>query len=693
MALRTLEFPWPNGTPNLAAGATFTSPLINVLTERPAASDTWECISAKLEIYCHNNGAAAFDMASYTIGFGRGTTLPTTADYTTEVTTNATVGIKAGTLMFSRDLTSWFNTTLTASDKSSLVAGSGTGIGYTFSLTTSGGTTISLTNFTAKLIITVHVTESAGKPLRRCNMVRIPMDGRLGHLPLTTTWTAYAVGNLPALNTFLPEGGKTIQAAWVEIEGNDQSSGTADLGLAMRCDNIVGSDVTFGSTIKSQNLANFFKLHYLIPSAYWTAAYTLNLLAVCGVGTKNAFYHPSFVLHVVYTYTPASTTRCLISQMLVHGHEAPFGRVNINERVKALIQEQNPTLVQSGVVMNWTCSSNSTKGVRVKMEGHADYAYLTAASAGSIATQAGQEQYSFRFDPGGALGAGVSIARGMNDLSIMFYQTAQSTNDTSNRPAMINFRTYLNYTCDAPSSDYETYPEFGGTGPYTYNNMSRTIYKGLFSSNSLPQFQETGLITSNMNIPNNYGEDGRYVTNLAMDWRALVFGQSANVRMGVLRMTTEPKGQAFLPAGVAYAQWAELGVGVSKSDAGSVISFRCDFNRHFRPSWYHPADQGLDWFLVDRRFLVENQRDVVICSDSCMWETSSGIFQTKFGSVVKAGESLTGQVVDVFDQNDVHVYEATCNAAGSFSAIVFDDTIQYYAVARRGLKAGSSLLF
>lgn len=693
MALRTLEFPFQNGTPNLAAGATFTSPLINVLTEKPASGDTWECISARLEIYCHNNGAAAFDMASYTIGFGRGTTLPTTSDYTTEVTTNATTGIKAGTLMFSRDLTSWFNTTLTATDKSTLIAGGGTGVGYTFSLTTSGGTTISLTNFTAKLIITVHVTESAGKPQRRCNMVRIPMDGRLGQLPLTTTWTAYAVGNLPALNTFLPEGGKTIQAVWVEIEGNDQSGGTADVGLAMRCDNIVGSDVTFGTTIKSQNLANFFKLHYLIPSAYWTAAYTLNLLAVCGSGTKNAFYHPSFVLHVVYTYTPASTTRCLVSQMLVTGYESPFFRTNTLNKVKALIQEQNPTLVQSGVVMNWTCSSNSTKGIRVKMEGHADYAYLTAASAGSIATQAGQEQYSFRFDPGGALGAGVSIARGMNDLAIMFYQTGQSSNDTSNRPSMINFRVYLNYTCDAPNNAYETFPEFNGSGPYPYNYMSRTIYKGLFSSNSLPQFQETGLVTANLNIAGNYGEDLRYVTNLAMDWRALTLGESANVRMGVLRMTAEPGGQAYLVTGAAYAQWAELAIGSSKSGAASMVSFRCDFNRHFRPNYNAPADRGLDWFSVDRRFMVENQRDVVVCSDSCLWETSSGIFQTKIGSVVKAGESLTGQVVDVFDQNDVHVYEATCNSAGSFSAIVFDDTIQYYAVARRGLKAGSSLLF
>lgn len=375
---------------------TFTSVLIDVRAEdnnATVATTTAGLIGIKL-------GAVAFDDVSYSIGNG---------------------GTGDGyALQYTRDVASYFNTNFGAGSTQTCQVG----VKFT------GSGTI---NITVKITLCYEFDDASATT--RTKTVKIPLESPTGIQP--TTLTEIGTNQVPNLSTFLPEASIAYKSVWFEVLSNSGASGTTDANLALALD--AEAEASMGVQELGGQDARWSR-HIWRRDDMSTSATHAFKARVTNVALP--YYSLTVLLCVTYTYDHSTTTTVLNSLELGVGNGGMVGyessAVPSALATNFVIAEPATiTLVQSGV--HYTFLALNSETLIFKCGAQSTRAYTTSGGPNSDAPLG----IMHRIDAGSAVGAGITLARGINTLTT----TAYTSNSGGVFPGGNNGGTlYLNYT-------------------------------------------------------------------------------------------------------------------------------------------------------------------------------------------------------------------------------------------------------
>lgn len=406
MRTKTIEYAFPTLTTQLNAGSRNDFAAITLFIPETTSR---RFLSVTAEVRCHENEAAG--------GTGIGA---------------RTIGVKLGAVAFSdqtrtdayaqtflpsyyrfiRDVTSYFETNF----------GSGTSqtcqLGFQLNTQDVHGVTM-------KLYITYEYDDEG--QATKVKTVRIPLESNTAGL--TATLAEIGTNQVPQLTSggLLPEASITIRDMWFEVWLTDANDDGTDVALELSLDAEAG--VSFGTWEMGQNtrerrLFVVWKRSDMSP----TAAHAFKARGT----TANRFYALNVDLMVAYEYDEATTTTVLTSCVLDMPQVATVGFPNdaltdaYRSQFKFLVEEPaSVTLKQSAVRVQFNSMAFSTDiVVQVRVGGQSVRGYTAAAAISNVGNAVlGLQQ---RIDSGGAQGAGITLARGENTVTLDVYQSSAS---------------------------------------------------------------------------------------------------------------------------------------------------------------------------------------------------------------------------------------------------------------------------
>lgn len=433
---KTVTFAFPMAT-SLVADAVVTN-LSQITLYIPEASPVFTSVSVEVgfqDVITLTGGT----INEHRVGLRLGA-----ASYTTFTETNTIVntGEQMAGVIGPIDFTAHFNTNWSGTSKT---------CDLQVYFDQNSGTTLGMANVTALVYVTYTYDDTAATQIKT---VRVPMEN-LG--ALATTETQIGTNQIPQLTGggILPEAGVTIRDWFIVAEANEANNGNAtDWTLSFRTD----TDTTYNCMTQEQALQSDRFCRWIYrpaspPSA--SAAHQWKAWATTARAT-----HMTFVLYVTYEFTLSGTSRVLNSILLPIEVSSPLGSTGTGQasRYKRSLLIAEPgtiTLRQSGFRINFnTAAGTGSLNFRAGSQAYQSFAISVNVVCGMLCFQK-------RIDAASAGGAGVSLARGMNDIVVDGY-TGSATVDITNVSGLI----ILNYESDlAP----------GGIGAHNH-----TVFKELF---------------------------------------------------------------------------------------------------------------------------------------------------------------------------------------------------------------------
>jgi hypothetical protein len=274
-------------------------------------------------------------------------------------------------------------------------------------------------NITMRLRITYEYNDTSALFTKT---VRIPLEGITGFL--TTTANANlrgsaAAGQIPALDTFLPEANKTYRQIWFEIQAADGGAATTDFNASFSID---GATARAGATL--EQVLNGSSVYYdiWIPgggdgTGYFTLNAAHDFQAWSSLASR--FERMSVVLCVTYTYdrpVSGSVLNSLILPLRATNLERVPGTVTGDkERFEVELWVEEPatiTLRQSALFLTYFSSGAGNLDVRVNAQGSTSSLYTTTALL-----HAGHHSLQHRIDLAHG-GSAITLARGRNVFTV-----------------------------------------------------------------------------------------------------------------------------------------------------------------------------------------------------------------------------------------------------------------------------------
>ena len=306
------------------------------------------------------------------------------------------------------DFTSHFTTNYPAADSSTVV------ISVYFDVTT--GTGLTTNNITALIAMTYEFDDGA---TTQYATAIIPMESLIG--AMGTTEAEIGTNQIPQLTG---AGGLlenvasvVVRQQFFVVEGNDESLANAtDYVLNTRID--TGTTKTHQSTEKAL-ASDSYRRFIHIESPTTSAAHAWKAWTT-GAGRLN---HATHTMYVTYEFAVSVTTEWLNSVMIPFEITSPMGGTAAGDRSrfqrKFFIEEPaTVTLKQSAVRLNFVAGIGNLGGLNVAVGSQATRAYTN-----NVSMVCGGSALQQRIDSGGAQGAGVSIARGENTITVDCYRT------------------------------------------------------------------------------------------------------------------------------------------------------------------------------------------------------------------------------------------------------------------------------
>lgn len=321
------------------------------------------------------------------------------------------------------------------------------------------GTTQGMANVTAVLYVTYTYDDDTVTNATQIKSVYIPFESRTTTLP--TSATNFGTGQIPQLTGvggMLPEASPVIRDYFFLIEGNENNNNvTTDWTMSA---NIDGGATTAFMTQECALASDRFCRWIYKPSVPDTST-THNLQLWASTARANSV---TVTLVVTYEFDASATTRLLNSVWLPMEIASPMGRTTTTDQSRFFrtftIQDPGTiTMRQSGYRINWNCAGTVTNiATRAGSQPFRTYAHVANVVCGMFSLQ-------HRIDSGSAGGAGLTVARGSNEIVIDAYCTNPSI-----EPTNINGYIILNYESDVGS---------GGIGQNTH-----TIRKDMYDWNA-----------------------------------------------------------------------------------------------------------------------------------------------------------------------------------------------------------------
>lgn len=308
------------------------------------------------------------------------------------------------------DFTSHFTTNYPAADSTTLA------ISVYFDIST--GTGLNVRNVSALIAITYEYDDTAATQYATAI---VPMESLAAALT-TTVGSQIGTNQIPQLTGAggLLENiaGVTVRQQFFLVEGNVEGGGSASATtLNVRVDT-GGATHTFGAstpTLASDRFHTF--VHIESPSAgaahQWQAWCT----------TTGRFNHCCHTMYVTYQFTLSGTTEFLNSILLPFELPSPMGGTAAadDSRFERTLFVEEPatiTLKQSAYRVHFIPGAGALGGLNSRAGSQAFRAYTPAA-----AVICGGSCFQQRIDSGSAQGAGITLARGKNTITIDIYRT------------------------------------------------------------------------------------------------------------------------------------------------------------------------------------------------------------------------------------------------------------------------------
>jgi len=306
------------------------------------------------------------------------------------------------------DFTSHFTTNYPAADSTTL------DLSVYFDIST--GTGLFVRNVGALIAVTYEYNDTAAT---QYNTAIIPMESTTG--ALATTETEIGTNQIPQLTGAggLLENiaGVTVRQQFFVVEGNEEAAGgTGVYTLNVRID--TGTTHAFSAAVKTLG-SDTYKRFIHIESPLASAVHAWKAWTV----TTARMNHCTHTMYVTYQWTVSGTSEFLNSIMLAFEIPSPLGGsvAADNDRFELPIRIEEPgtiTLKQSAYRLHFVPGVGAMAGLNSRAGSQAYRTYTPAASV-----ICGGSCFQQRVDSGSAQGAGLTLARGKNNLVIDAYRT------------------------------------------------------------------------------------------------------------------------------------------------------------------------------------------------------------------------------------------------------------------------------
>lgn len=306
----------------------------------------------------------------------------------------------------------------------------------------STGTTLVSRNLTALLYVTIEYDDDPGVNPTQTKTVIIPMESLVSTLSTTANSNigSNQIPQLTGAGGMLPESTVTVRDWFVVLEGNESNAAVTDWTLSVNVDS--GTSRSFGvqeCALQSDRFCRWVHKPASPPST--SAAHQWQCWA--SIARAN---HLTHTLYVTYTFDATATTRTLCTALIPVEIATPLGITTTAEasRFRRSLFVQDPgtiTLRQSAFRINFiTTASISGLNFRAGAQSYRAYTQVAGVVCGMFSLQQ-------RIDSGSAQGAGITLARGLNTLTIDGYAT-----DAVDQATNINGLAIINYEADVGTS-------------------------------------------------------------------------------------------------------------------------------------------------------------------------------------------------------------------------------------------------
>lgn len=377
------------------------------------------------------------------------------------------------TVGFQRDVTSYLVTNFTGSSHS---------LGVRAEFENDVASNVNIITF--KLRVTYEYNDTSATFTKT---VRIPLEGITGFLSTTANANfqgSTAAAQIPALDTFLPESGKTYRQIWFEITATDGGAATTDFNMNCSVD---GATTRVGGTLE-QGL-NGSSVYYDIwncGTSYFTTNATHNLQLWSSLASR--FQRCSAVLCVTYTYTKPTSGNVLNSIILplkaINLERIPGTATADKERFTCELWVEEPatiTLRQSALYLTYAASGSGNLDVRVNSQGSTSSVYTTTALL-----HAGHHSVQHRIDVAHG-GTAVTLARGRNVLTVDVFSSVTA----STGPSALSGYFLINY---------ESGLHANGEGAHNHTTFWKiwTTHEGAIAGDTYREISTTNQHTPNI---------------------------------------------------------------------------------------------------------------------------------------------------------------------------------------------------
>lgn len=317
--------------------------------------------------------------------------------------------------------------------------------------------------------------------------VRIPLEGITGFLSTTANANfqgSTAAAQIPALDTFLPESGKSYKQIWFEITATDGGAATTD--FTMSCSVDAATTRVGGSIEQALNGSSVYYDIWNVATNYFTtnAAHNLQLWS----SLANRFERCSATLCVTYTYTKPTSGTVLNSVLLplkaLNIERVPGTVTGDKERFVCDFWIEEPgtiTIRQSGLFLTYVANGAGNLDVRVNSQGSTSSLYTTTALL-----HAGHHSVQHRIDVAHG-GTAVTLARGKNTLIVDVFSSVTAVTG----PNALSGYFLLNYTSDVAS---------GGEGSHNHTTFWKiwSTHEGAIAGDTYREVPTTNQRTPNI---------------------------------------------------------------------------------------------------------------------------------------------------------------------------------------------------
>lgn len=513
-------------------------------------------------------------------------------------------------------------------------------------------------NITCKLRITYEYNDVG--PSSYVKTVKIPIESNFGYTsttPNTNVRGSSSIGQIPALDTFLPESGKTYRQIWFEIMATDAGAATTDFTGVFA----IGSGARSGAGLEQGLNTSCWYYDQWVFSGFATNS-GHDFQAWCA--TTNRFERLGAVMGVTYTYSPSSTgvINSLVIPLNSWGR-AIEGTTAADQDMfynNLFIQEPGTiSMKQSALVFFWNNggAGNLTFSVSGSKAATGSQGVTLASYTGTAFVQAGQHSVVHRIDLAHG-GTAIGLNRGLNVLNAKIFCSANNVVTCPNGYYIIN------YTSDVHPS---------GEGAHNHTTYW-SIFHQMSGAIAGDTFRE--IATTNQWTPV-IPETGYYLNSVGL---CKYMNHSANGSD-----ETDPE----ILSGEYYGDgWLQGDISSINTDGELGTSWL--FNRT-SDSWNHWGYGPTGLLDIERARKYRIDSTITAHRSITRMITYHSINYDITGNII--GYSGNGNGIPVYlHRTDTNEYVGSgLTVSGAFSIPHYDNTIPVYVTTQSGSAAGRSV--